>query len=342
MKRLRDMSLIWKLNLLIGAISAAVLLLASGLFVFQYRYEYKKTLAEEVEALAAVIGFSAAPALLFADHAAAEQNLAALGAKKNMAAAFIYDKRGGLFASFNPKKLRPGFPAGPPRENGFTFDDDYLRLSHVIEINNVAVGTLCIMHSMAELGRKQLQYAAIAGIIFLAGCLLTLLLSFFLQRIITRPILSLIATVRKISREKNYALRADKTACDEIGVLIDGFNDMVHEIQSRDMYLEEKVLRRTAELKTANDNLVAEMQQRREVERDREKLITELQQALHEVKTLSGLLPICCSCKKIRNDQGYWLQIETYVQEHSNAEFSHGICPECAKKLYPEFYHDKD
>ena len=68
---------------------------------------------------------------------------------------------------------------------------------------------------------------------------------------------------------------------------------------------------------------------------EREKLIGELRKALAEVKRLSGLLPICASCKKVRNDQGYWEQIETYVREHSEADFSHGICPECFQKLYP-------
>lgn len=62
-----------------------------------------------------------------------------------------------------------------------------------------------------------------------------------------------------------------------------------------------------------------------------------LQRALAEVKQLSGFLPICASCKKIRDDKGYWNQIESYISQHSEAEFSHGICPECAKKLYPEF-----
>jgi len=60
-----------------------------------------------------------------------------------------------------------------------------------------------------------------------------------------------------------------------------------------------------------------------------------LQTALADVKKLSGLLPICASCKKIRDDRGYWKRIESYIQEHSEAEFSHGICPECAQKLYP-------
>ena len=65
--------------------------------------------------------------------------------------------------------------------------------------------------------------------------------------------------------------------------------------------------------------------------------IEELQQALAEIKTLRGIVPICASCKKIRDDAGFWQQVEVYVRDHSEAEFSHGICPECMKKLYPEF-----
>lgn len=75
---------------------------------------------------------------------------------------------------------------------------------------------------------------------------------------------------------------------------------------------------------------------RKRVEEDREKLILQLQDALTKIKTLRGLLPICASCKKIRDDKGYWQQIEVYIQDHSEAELSHGICPECMKKLYPD------
>ena len=69
-------------------------------------------------------------------------------------------------------------------------------------------------------------------------------------------------------------------------------------------------------------------------EEEREKLIHELQEALAKVRTLSGMLPICASCKKIRDDKGYWNQIESYIRDHSEAEFSHSICPDCKKKLY--------
>ena len=68
---------------------------------------------------------------------------------------------------------------------------------------------------------------------------------------------------------------------------------------------------------------------------ERKKLITELQDSIAAVKILRGLLPICASCKKVRDDKGYWKQIETYITEHSEAEFSHGLCPDCIEKLYP-------
>lgn len=72
--------------------------------------------------------------------------------------------------------------------------------------------------------------------------------------------------------------------------------------------------------------------------KEREKLIRQLEKALAEVKQLRGLLPICASCKRIRDDKGGWQQVEEYIAAHSQAEFSHGICPECASRLYPDFY----
>ena len=75
--------------------------------------------------------------------------------------------------------------------------------------------------------------------------------------------------------------------------------------------------------------------------RDKEKIIAQLEEALLQVKRLSGLLPICASCKRIRDEGGGWQQIEDYITVHSEADFSHGICPQCARKLYPEVYKDE-
>lgn len=82
--------------------------------------------------------------------------------------------------------------------------------------------------------------------------------------------------------------------------------------------------------------LVGQFIERKGVEAERAQLIGRLQQALDSVKTLRGLLPICASCKKVRNDQGYWNQIEVYLREHTEAEFTHSYCPECLKKHHPE------
>ena len=84
-----------------------------------------------------------------------------------------------------------------------------------------------------------------------------------------------------------------------------------------------------------------EISQRKKAEAERETMISELKEALGSIKQLKGLIPICASCKKIRNDGGYWQQVEEYVSDHSDADFSHGLCDDCAHKLYPDYFPDK-
>ena len=107
--------------------------------------------------------------------------------------------------------------------------------------------------------------------------------------------------------------------------------------QSRDE-LEQRVRERTADLVRANTALQADIEERSRLAQERERLLHELQVALANVKTLTGLLPICASCKRIRNDQGYWDQVETYITKRSDAKFTHGTCPECARRMYPGLF----
>ena len=79
---------------------------------------------------------------------------------------------------------------------------------------------------------------------------------------------------------------------------------------------------------------------RRKAEIEKEKLISELKEALSKVKMLSGFLPICANCKKIRDDHGYWQQVEEYIRDHSEVEFSHGVCPECKEELIGDYLKD--
>lgn len=95
------------------------------------------------------------------------------------------------------------------------------------------------------------------------------------------------------------------------------------------------ILKQVAEIEKELSLAQLEIQRREAAEKEIDKVIRELQKALSEVKTLRGLIPICANCKSIRDDNGYWNKIEAYLQQHSDAEFSHGICPDCIQRLYP-------
>ena len=126
----------------------------------------------------------------------------------------------------------------------------------------------------------------------------------------------------------------------ELRLTREEYDEATHKYLDIYFNLEKKIRERTEELDAANEKLLAEIEERKKAEAEKEKLILELRKALQEVKVLSGFLPICASCKKIRDDKGYWNQIEEYIRKHSHAEFSHGICPDCSKKLYPDI-HDE-
>lgn len=101
------------------------------------------------------------------------------------------------------------------------------------------------------------------------------------------------------------------------------------------------ILRQVAEIEQELNDAQLEIKRRIAAEEERDRTILELQKTIAEVKTLQGLIPICAHCKKIRDDKGYWNQIEIYISRHSDAAFSHGICPECIKKHYPEVYESR-
>lgn len=85
------------------------------------------------------------------------------------------------------------------------------------------------------------------------------------------------------------------------------------------------------------EGFMLDITDRKRIEAEKDRLFRELKESMSQVKLLSGLLPICANCKKIRDDKGYWTQIEEYIGSRSEAQFSHGCCPDCLKKLYPEY-----
>jgi len=122
---------------------------------------------------------------------------------------------------------------------------------------------------------------------------------------------------RRVERIETVRMRRDGTAID-VSITVSPIQNADGDIQGASIVLRD-------------------ITERKRQERERLRLIDELKEALRRVKTLNGLLPICSSCKKIRNDGGYWEQVETYIRSRSNAEFTHGICPDCVRQLYPDF-----
>ncbi len=158
----------------------------------------------------------------------------------------------------------------------------------------------------------------------LLAVVVVLLVALYIAAGISAPVDQLALVAGKIA-DGDLTLKAEVASNDEVGMLARAFNKMVEVLLQTSNDLEKKV-----------DELRDEVVAHELSERENESLIGELQGALAEIKTLKGIVPICSSCKKIRDDQGFWNQIESYIRDHSEAEFSHGICPDCAKTLYPE------
>jgi PAS domain S-box-containing protein len=129
-----------------------------------------------------------------------------------------------------------------------------------------------------------------------------------------------------------------------IRVRQEGDIDSVHyefrgqKINSDVLFIETYGSRTTYNERPAVIGSLLDITQQKKDTAERERLIGDLKEAFETIKTLQGILPICSSCKKIRDDKGYWSQIEQYITENSSAEFSHSICPDCAKKMYPDYY----
>jgi signal transduction histidine kinase/CheY-like chemotaxis protein len=255
MNRFHDLSIGRKLTAIITATSIVALLLACVvLTVFDY-VSFRQDAIEALRLRAEIIGTQSTAALAFDDPAAAEETLAALAIDPNLVAACIYGKRGQRFAAF----LRPGItedslPAAPGGE-GHRFGDDRLEVFHQIVLDRELVGTVYLRSNLDEIGSRLERFWATVGGVALAACLVALLLASRLQRLISEPIRDLAQTARVVSTEENYAVRAIKRGSDEVGLLIDAFNQMLEQIQQRDVALaaarddlERRVEERTREL----------------------------------------------------------------------------------------------
>ncbi len=284
-----NLSIKHKLEAIILAVSAAVLLLSSSILITNEVFLVKRNLSSDLLTLADIMGINASVGLIFDNQQAAEDNLLSLKAKPNIIMAHIFDIEGNLFASYYRKGVTPATvpntqlsdfytdldpevlsnidgalsnleellnvaeteeeseidenpdetdlvdekPAMSEKQGAYFFGENHLQVFKPIILDGEELGSVYIVSDMKELNRRLYQYGSVLIVVILLSLILVLLLASKLQRIITTPIYNLLKITTTVSKEKDYSLRAKKLANDEVGHLIDGFNEMLTTIENR-------------------------------------------------------------------------------------------------------------
>ncbi len=249
---LQNLSIKRKLTLITMLTSSAALVLSALSFLIYDLVSFRHLLIQDLMTQAEIIGYNSAGAMEFKDVPAATATLSALTAKEDVVTAGLYGRDSKLFAHYSRNNnVIPSLLPGHSQDKGYRFEGGYLQVFHDVTLNGERLGTLFLQSDMRQWSVRAKRYAGILCIFVLISGLFALLVSSRLQRLISRPILHLEDTMRMVSANRNYEVRATKSYGDEIGKLIDGFNTMLSEIQQRDTALRganEELKSRTGEL----------------------------------------------------------------------------------------------
>jgi signal transduction histidine kinase/ActR/RegA family two-component response regulator len=226
-----------KLIVLVMGTATVALLLACVLFVGYDVVDFRERMMADLSVAADGVIITVTPAVDFGDSTGAEEVLSALRARPNVMVGRIYDTEGRLFAEYVRADVSDPPPTPALGREARIFETDRLRLFRELRKDGVALGTLYLESDMGLLGERLVSYAQIVVLVLLVASLAALVLSSRLQVLISRPILHLLEVETRVSTEQDYSLRASKEADDELGLAIDGFNEMLVQIQSRDAEL---------------------------------------------------------------------------------------------------------
>ena len=239
MTSFRNLSLKIKMTLIITLTSCAALLLACAIFVAYELHSFRSNLVLELTTLAEITGKNCAAAVSFDRPDDAEKTLAHLGGESQIIAAGIY-KDGKLWARF-PKTLKDAALPTVPSAAGHRFANQTLELFHPLydPDSHEPLGSIYVQSSLTQMYSRLRNYLGVVAAVMLVAAAIAFVLSARLQRVVSGPVLKLAETAHIVSREKDYSVRAQKHADDEVGVLIESFNEMLAQIQKRDAELQE-------------------------------------------------------------------------------------------------------
>ncbi len=274
-------------------ISVFTLILASAMFVITDLKLFKGNMIRNLEVLAEAVGKNNQAALRFEDKDAALQILSSLEAEPQVIYAALFKANGNEFARFTPTSLTPSFS-----DSSKTFPQFFqanIEIRRKIFLKSELIGEILIKAELSEYRALMATYALIVVIIFITAIALSLAISIKLQSILSKPILNLAQTTKKLSEEHDYSIRVPHQTKDEIGTLFAGFNEMLSQIEKRDTelenhrnHLENQIQVRTRELSEANEELFKSNENLYQEIVERKKIETTLKSSLDEKDILLG------------------------------------------------------
>lgn len=284
MRLLQALPIRQKLMVIALLTTGGALLLAGAALILLERARVREEMAEDLRTMTAVVGENSDAALLFQDEDDANKVLKALRPQRSIVAAALYNSQGRLLGRWRRDGRKDGFPLRPEGEVTEFRDGALVSFLPVRDPGtDELIGTVYLRSSLDELTRRLWLQAATVASVFLASGLASLLLATSLQSVISRPILDLSEVARRVSEARDYSIRAEKRSPDELGRLVDAFNEMLSQIQERDTELqrakeelEERVVERTLELRQ-------ELSERQRAEQELEVRNEELHQSNKEL-----------------------------------------------------------